>query len=104
MFQRSRPIPQDVSPAAATAAGAEIDARVQQLLASQLDVAPSRLRPDALLTEDLGVDSLAAIELGMALEDEFDIVLDDDVLADITTYTDVLTAVHTRVDTRASPH
>ena len=51
-----------------------IDALSQQLLdltAEQLSVAPAQLVRDASLAEDLGLDSLAAIEWGMASEDAF---------------------------------
>jgi acyl carrier protein len=74
-----------------------IEARLVELAVEHLDVDPARLRPDALLGEDLGVDSLAAIELGMVLEDEFGIELPDEVLADIFTYGDLLAAVRERV-------
>lgn len=74
-----------------------VEARLVELAVEHLDVDPARLRQDALLGEDLGVDSLAAIELGMVLEDEFGISLPDDVLADIQTYGDLVAAVQSRV-------
>jgi acyl carrier protein len=74
-----------------------LEARLVELAVAHLDVDPNRLRPDALLGEDLGVDSLAALELGMVLEDEFGIELPDDVLADVLTYGDLVAAVRSRV-------
>ena len=71
--------------------------RLRSLAAEHLDLAPERLRPDALLGEDLGVDSLAAIELGMVLEDEFGISLPDDVLAGVHSFGDLVHAVTARV-------
>ncbi len=57
---------------------ADLTTRLRDLSAKQLDVAPSELVADALLGDDLGVDSLAAIEWAMTIEDEFGIALPDD--------------------------
>ncbi len=65
-------------------------------MAAHLDVDPSRLRADTRLGEDLCVDSLAAIELTMVIEDEFDISLPEEDVADVRTYGDVLTLVAAR--------
>lgn len=68
------------------------DDRAQQLLdltSEQLSVAPAQLVRDASLAEDLGLDSLAAIEWGMALEDAFGISLPEDAMEQVATYGDV---------------
>lgn len=74
-----------------------VEPRVRALAAAHLALDPARLVPGALLGEDLGVDSLAAIELGMALEDEFDISLPDDVIGDVRSYEDMVDVVRRRV-------
>ncbi len=64
----------------------------QQLLdltAEQLSVSPAQLVRDASLVDDLGLDSLAAIEWGMAIEDAFGLSLPEDAMARVTTYGDV---------------
>ncbi len=71
--------------------------RLAGLLAAHLEIDPVALRGGTRLGSDLGVDSLAAIELGMAVEDEFDISLPDDVLGGLTTYADLLAAVAGRL-------
>ena len=76
----------------------EIVERVRDLASTHLDLAPERLRREALLGEDLGVDSLAAIELGMVLEDEFGISLPDDVLAEVLSFGDLVDVVTSRVE------
>lgn len=73
------------------------EARLQHLVAEHLDLDPGRLRPDALLAEDLAVDSLAAIELYMVLEDTYDISLPDSVLKVVHSYADLVRAVAERV-------
>ena len=57
---------------------ADLTSRLRDLSAAHLDVAPGELVPDALLGDDLGVDSLAAIEWAMAIEDEFGVRFPDD--------------------------
>jgi len=78
----------------------EMEPRVRSIVAVHLDVDPNRLKPEARLGEDLCVDSLAAIELAMVLEDEFDIALPEEVLGCVRTYGDVVTLVGERVAER----
>ena len=65
---------------------ADLSERLRALSAEQLSVASAQLRPDALLSDDLGVDSLAAIEWGMTIEDAFGISLPEDAWEHVTTY------------------
>lgn len=65
---------------------ADLSERLRALSAEQLSVAAAQLRPDARLTDDLGVDSLAAIEWGMTIEDAFGISLPEDAWEHVTTY------------------
>ena len=64
----------------------DLSARLLELSAQQLSVAPAELRPDALLGDDLGIDSLAAIEWGMTIEDAFGISLPEDAWGYVRTY------------------
>ena len=56
----------------------DVAGRLRALSAEHLHVSPAELTPDAVLTDDLGLDSLAAIEWGMAVEDAFGIALPED--------------------------
>ena len=67
----------------------DLSAQLLELTAEQLSVAPAQLVRDASLAEDLGLDSLAAIEWGMAIEDAFGIALPEDAMEHVTTYGDV---------------
>ena len=60
--------------------------RLLALSVAGLDVRPESLSPDALLGDDLGIDSLAAIEWGMSIEDEFGIALPEDAWGYVRTY------------------
>ena len=79
----------------------ETEPRVRSIVAVHLDVDPKRLKPEARLGEDLCVDSLAAIELAMVLEDEFDIALPEEVLGCVRTYGDMVNLVGEKVAGRA---
>lgn len=63
--------------------------RLRELSAEQLSVAPAQLVPDASLADDLGLDSLAAIEWGMAIEDALGLSLPEDAMEHLKTYGDV---------------
>ena len=79
----------------------DLEPQVRKVVAIHLDVDASRLKPEARLGEDLCVDSLAAIELAMVLEDEFDIALPEEVVSCVRTYGDVVDLVDQKVTGRA---
>ncbi len=64
-------------------------ARLRALSSGLLSLPERDLRRDALLVDDLGLDSLAAIEWGMAIEDAFGLSLPEDAMGRVTTYGDV---------------
>lgn len=68
----------------------EILTRVQNLFAEALKVPIERVTPEARLKEDLTVDSLFISELALALEDEFDIIVDDAEMPHLTTVESVV--------------
>ncbi|HKL60921.1 MAG TPA: acyl carrier protein [Acholeplasma sp.] len=59
--------------------------RVKQMILSELKVEESKINMEARLQEDLGADSLDAVELIMNIEDEFDISISDEAAQDIKT-------------------
>ena len=75
----------------------DLEPRVRELISAHLDIDPDRLHPDARLGEDLCIDSLAAIELALVLEDAFDIALPDDEREQVRTYDDVVSLVRRKV-------
>jgi acyl carrier protein len=62
---------------------------VRAAVADHLGIDPERLTDQASLSEDLGLDSLAGIELATALEDRFSLRITDDELAAVKTYGDL---------------
>jgi acyl carrier protein len=63
----------------------EIAARVVKIVAEQLGVLESEVKPSSTFTEDLNADSLSMVELVMALEDEFGMEIPDEAVDKITT-------------------
>lgn len=62
-----------------------IEEQVKHLVAEQLGVPESDVKNESAFVYDLGGDSLDAVELVMALEDEFDIEIPDEEAETITT-------------------
>ena len=58
---------------------------VRELLAHQLEIDPAQIGPQTDILEDLGADSLDIVELVMAIEEEFDIVITDERAANVRT-------------------
>ena len=63
----------------------DIFARVKKIVADQLEVDPTEVKPEANFANDLGADSLDTVELVMALEEEFDIEIPDEAAEGIAT-------------------
>ncbi len=55
-----------------------VDAKIKDIIAERLERKPEELTDEASFIDDLGADSLDITELLMALEEEFNIEIDDD--------------------------
>jgi acyl carrier protein len=64
--------------------------RLQNIIGKQLGIAPDRVKLEADFGKELGADSLDVVELVMAIEDEFEIEIEDQVASQIATVKDVL--------------
>ena len=71
--------------------------RVVALLTERLGIPAETVMPTAELAEDLGVDSVDAVEFTLALEREFNVTLPDAALADVKTVQDVIDLLHEAV-------
>ncbi len=59
--------------------------RITAITAELLNAAPSEIKPQHRFIEDLGADSLDTVELVMAVEEEFDVSIDDESATKIRT-------------------
>ena len=71
----------------------EVEDKVNSIISEQLGVELSAVTPAASFTEDLGADSLDAVELIMAIEEAFDIEIPDEEAESMTTPADCVTAI-----------
>lgn len=68
-------------------------ARVRKLIIEYAGVAAERITAEAHLYEDLGIDSLEKVELVMAAEEEFNVLIDDDQARSIETVADCIRVI-----------
>ena len=64
--------------------------KVAELLLTQLPVEKADIRPESKLVEDLGADSANIMILVCDIETEFDIQVDNDMLAAVKTVDDIV--------------
>ncbi len=60
-----------------------IEERVKKIVAEQLGVKEEEVKNEASFVEDLGADSLDTVELVMALEEEFETEIPDEVYQEL---------------------
>lgn len=64
--------------------------KIKGIIADELGIEEDSIELDSDLTDDLGADSLDAVELIMAIEEEFDIEIDDTAAQKIKTVQDIV--------------
>lgn len=63
---------------------------IRDIIAEKVGVEPSEITMETSFTDDLEADSITLFELVMALEDEFEIEIDDESIERITTVGDIV--------------
>lgn len=63
--------------------------KMREIIAETLNCDLKKVAMEARLAEDLGADSLAAVELSMALEEEFGVTISDEDLPNMKTVADL---------------
>ncbi len=67
--------------------------KVKEIIVETLSCEEDKVTAEAVLTEDLGADSLDAVELNMALEEAFEISIPDEELANFKSVGDIVTYI-----------
>ena len=67
--------------------------KVKEIIVDTLSCDEEKVTLEASLTEDLGADSLDAVELNMSLEEAFEISIPDEELANFKTVQDIVTYI-----------
>jgi len=70
--------------------------KLQNLVVEGLGVSKEKVTLEADLSADLGADSLDAVELIMAIEDEFDITIDDEVAQSFKTIKEIVDFIESK--------
>ena len=61
-----------------------------KIIAKELDVPQRSIKDDTSIQEDLGADSLDVINIVMAVENKFNIEIDEDMLMEFNTVKDIV--------------
>ena len=69
---------------------AQIESKVKEIICSQLEVSPEQVKGAASFVDDLKADSLAVVELVLALEEAFKIEIPDEDTEQIKTVQDAV--------------
>lgn len=64
--------------------------QIRDVIVDTISCEPEEVTMKASLADDLGADSLDAVELNMAIEDEFGVTIPDEILKDLTTVGDIV--------------
>jgi acyl carrier protein len=64
--------------------------RLQTIVGKQLSVDPIKVKPESDFVKELGADSLDVVELVMAIEDEFELDIQDQEVSKVKKVQDVL--------------
>jgi len=75
----------------------EIEVKVKELICDQLEVSLEQVKPESSFVDDLKADSLAVVELVLALEQEFKIQIPDEDTEQIKTVKNALDYIKTHI-------
>lgn len=70
-----------------------IQEKVTEIIVEQLGVSADQVKPESKMVEDLGADSLDAVELVMAVEEEFGIEIPDEEAEKLASVGDIISHV-----------
>jgi len=78
-------------------AAQDVASGLKEIMAARLGLQVEQLVPEARLVEDLGLDSLDAVELAISVERKFDIEVPEEELTMIKTVGDMVSLVESRL-------
>ena len=70
--------------------------QVKDALVESLNIDGEEIKLESNLKDDLGIDSLAAVELSLDLETEFDAEISDEELAALVTVEDIVKLIESK--------
>ena len=72
--------------------------KVKEIIVDQLDADENDVTQDASIRDDLGADSLDVVDLVMSIEEEFDIEVPDEEVANMKTVGDIVKYIEANAD------
>lgn len=72
----------------------ETTKKVIDIISKQLEIEADKIKPEASFTDDLKADSLAVVELVLALEEEFGLEIPDEDTEKIRTVQDAISYIN----------
>ena len=74
---------------------------IREILVDQLAIKPEMVKPESKLYDDLGADSLDAVELVSALEDKFGVAITDEEAKTIATVSEIMGLVEKKLHSKS---
>lgn len=71
---------------------------IKEILAEQLDINADDIQMESSLADDLGADSLDAIDIVMTIEDQYSIEVPDETIEDMKTVEDIVSFIEANVE------
>lgn len=74
--------------------------KIKQILKEELRIDEKKVTDDAKLSEDLGIDSIDAVELIMKIEETYEIEVDENKLKEVKTFGQLVKYIESLVDNK----
>jgi len=68
---------------------------IKEIIVDELNISPEKITLEANLAEDLGADSLDAVEVIMDIEDKYGVKIDDETAKSLKTVKDLVNYIET---------
>ncbi len=68
---------------------------IKQIIVDELNISPEKITLEANLAEDLGADSLDAVEVIMDIEDKYGVKIEDEAAKELKTVKDLVDYIET---------
>lgn len=72
--------------------------KVKEILSEQLGISADKIELSSNLAEDLGADSLDAIDIVMSIEDQYSIEVPDETIENMKTVEDIVNFIENNID------
>ena len=72
--------------------------KVKEIIVDTINCDEDMITMEASLKDDIGIDSLDAMELSMALEEEFSLTIEEEALANFVTVKDIVEYIDSKTE------